>query len=122
MILGDRFLGQTVELSASRVALDNCIETSGLKFLKPRAKAVQFSRAEMGDGFLDVFHSGHATSIASSPQGAKWNAGILPGCRRAPSGSYGYSAARRVSCGNGRSSTGWPARATIAWPGGTGFQ
>jgi hypothetical protein len=56
-------LGQPVELARDGIAPDLLIEERRVKLLKPDAKLRELVGWQLGDGFLNVFHS-HGTYIS----------------------------------------------------------
>ena len=57
--IGERLLGETVELTDLGVALDLLIEACGIECVKPIAESRELVGRELGDGFFEVF-DGHA--------------------------------------------------------------
>ena len=63
-MLSKSLIGQTIELAALDIAFDLLIEALRLKFLEPRAKAIELARSEFSDRLLDIFKLDHIANIA----------------------------------------------------------
>jgi hypothetical protein len=80
-VRGKSFIGMGIKLAGERVPLNGGVELRRIEGLEPRAKARQFARGKLLDGFFDVFGGGHVANIAfalSAEKSSPW-----PGWRAA---------------------------------------
>ena len=63
-VRGESLFSLRIKLAGARVPLNGSIELRRVEGLEPRTKPRELARAELFDGFLDVFGGGHDRQIA----------------------------------------------------------
>ena len=59
----DGFLCERIKFAGTRVALNGCVETIGIKRFEPSAESRQLARRQLFDGLFEVLGCFHFTSI-----------------------------------------------------------